>query len=332
MAATGISLVSCDRNEVAEPPSRVSLEAADPMDVGPPGRPELHHAGPVTGSSGDSEDQALLDSRLPWARVLDVYPLDGSLADPAVRARIVDSGWPWRIQHVETGIEMLLVPPGEFMRGNAVENPDHSPDEHPQQPMIVTHPFYLGVTEVTRAQWNSVMASDPTSWEASHDGMPVTDLSFEMIQEFLEVTGLDLPRDSEWEYACKAGSGMIRYGPVEEIAWYSENSTHPMPVAQLMPNAWGFYDMIGNVWEYTRSRRTDLRRSLSPDVLPVESDDEVDTLHIALRGGGGGLPASEMRATKRGGRMPDQPSKVFGFRVSYHPMERLGQAPVDSPH
>jgi formylglycine-generating enzyme required for sulfatase activity len=203
--------------------------------------------------------------------------------------------------------------------------------------MVVTHPFYLAETELTRRQWLNVMGSDPTSWETSaldlraEDVMeiPVSDISYDMLQEFLKATGLDLPRDSEWEYACKAGTGDLLYGydEVADIAWYGENSTHPMPVGLLGPNPWGFYDMIGNNWEFTRTSRDDFRKFSKPERMPVESDDEIQTFHVVLRGAGGGLPASEMRATKRGGRERDQPRPYYTARVSYHPAEHNPVSP-----
>lgn len=73
----------------------------------------------------------------------------------------------------------------------------------------------------------------------------------------LEVTwvpgcdGYRLPTEAEWQYACTAGAPAYRYGPLDDIAWYADNSSgHVQPVGQLAPNAWGLHDMLGNVWEW----------------------------------------------------------------------------------
>lgn len=66
-----------------------------------------------------------------------------------------------------------------------------------------------------------------------------------------EADGYRLPTEAEWQYACKAGTGGYRYGELDEIAWYDENSGGMVhEVGQKRPNAWGLYDMLGNVWEW----------------------------------------------------------------------------------
>lgn len=112
-------------------------------------------------------------------------------------------------------------------------------------------------TLVTQRLWEAVMGSNP-SYFTGDPQLPVEQVSYFDIMEFAArlsaLAGIEfkLPTEGQWEHACRAGSTGERYGELEDIAWYSGNSgqkTHP--VGQKQPNAWGLYDMIGNLWEYT---------------------------------------------------------------------------------
>ena len=129
--------------------------------------------------------------------------------------------------------------------------------------MTITKPFYLGKYEVTQEQWEAVMGSNPSNFKGPKN--PVEQVSWDDCQEFLDKLNAKaggqggkfvLPTEAQWEYACRAGStGKFCFGDDEkqlgEYAWYDENSdskTHP--VGEKKPNAWGLYDMHGNVWEW----------------------------------------------------------------------------------
>jgi formylglycine-generating enzyme required for sulfatase activity len=113
----------------------------------------------------------------------------------------------------------------------------------------------MQTTEVTQAQWRAVMGNNPSHFKG--DDLPVEQVSYEDAQEFIrKLNALDpgksyrLPTEAEWEYACRAGTTEGRYGDIDAIAWWiknSDNQTHA--VGQKQPNAWGLYDMLGNVWE-----------------------------------------------------------------------------------
>ena len=134
-------------------------------------------------------------------------------------------------------------------------------DEKPVRKVRISNPFYLGKYPVTQAQWEAVMRTTPSHFKGDPN-QPVENVSWYEAQEFLEKLSVreggktyHLPTEAEWEYACRAGStGAYCFGEDEaklkEYAWYDENSdgrTHT--VGQLKPNAWGLYDMRGNVWE-----------------------------------------------------------------------------------
>ncbi|MFZ1936389.1 MAG: formylglycine-generating enzyme family protein [Thermoguttaceae bacterium] len=159
------------------------------------------------------------------------------------------------------GIKMgfVLIRPGSFMMGD--EKGDA--DEKPVHKVTISKPFYLGKFEVTQEQWQAVMGSNPSHFRGAKN--PVDRVSWEACQAFIkklnakfapaQVT-FGLPTEAEWEYACRAGS-TSQYGfgdresKLAEYGWFADNAggaTHP--VGQKKPNAWGLYDMHGNVWEW----------------------------------------------------------------------------------
>ena len=136
--------------------------------------------------------------------------------------------------------------------------------------------LYFGKYEVTQAQWLAIMRNNPSYFKGDLS-RPVEQVSWNDCQEFIsklnartEVMSAGitfrLPTEEEWEYACRAGStgkyGLLadgREGTIDEMGWYSDDMTHP--VGQKTPNAWGLYDMHGNVWEWTASANGDDRIS-----------------------------------------------------------------------
>ena len=135
-------------------------------------------------------------------------------------------------------MEMVWCPPGTFKMGG----------EHQ---VTLAKGFWMGKTEVTQAQWKSVMGNNPSDYKG--DDLPVENVSWNDCQKFCEKMGLQLPTEAQWEYACRAGSPgkYAGTGNLDDMGWWGGNSgekTHP--VGQKQPNAWGLYDMHGNVWEW----------------------------------------------------------------------------------
>ena len=144
-------------------------------------------------------------------------------------------------------MEMVWCPPGTFMMGHP-EDEDSGVTLHE---VTLTKGFWMGKTEVTQAQWKSVMGNNPSEFKG--DNLPVENVSWDDCQQFCKKTGLQLPTEAQWEYACRAGSTgpYAGTGNLEEMGWYVDNSddeTHPVGTKQ--PNAWGLYDMHGNVCEW----------------------------------------------------------------------------------
>jgi formylglycine-generating enzyme required for sulfatase activity len=156
------------------------------------------------------------------------------------------------------GIEMVYIPPGEFMMG--AEHPAHgrilaNDTEKPIHRVRIAYGFYMSRYEITQAQWQVVMGNNPSYFKGPM--LPVESVSFASAIRFTNKLNTlsdgynyRLPSEAEWEYACRAGTTGDTYGDLDQIAWYSDNSglkTHP--VGKKQPNAFGLYDMLGNVWE-----------------------------------------------------------------------------------
>jgi formylglycine-generating enzyme required for sulfatase activity len=157
-------------------------------------------------------------------------------------------------------MRLKLIPAGPFTMGSPTSESGRGNDET-QHSVTISQPFYMGVYEVTQAQWQAVMGSNPSHFTGDLN-RPVEQVSWNDCQAFCQKvsakTGktVRLPTEAEWEYACRAGStGRYSFGDSDSAlgnyAWYYDNSgntTHP--VGQKQPNAWGLYDMHGNVWEW----------------------------------------------------------------------------------
>ena len=162
------------------------------------------------------------------------------------------------------GMEFVLISAGSFQMGSPREEPGRF-DSEKQHEVTISKPFYLQTTEVTQGQWKSVMGDNPSRFKECGDNCPVEQVSWDDAQRFIiRLNGMEgnnpfkyrLPTEAEWEYAVRAGTKTVfSFGDnptkLGEYAWNSGNSegkTHP--VGQKKPNAWGLYDMHGNVWEW----------------------------------------------------------------------------------
>jgi formylglycine-generating enzyme required for sulfatase activity len=159
-------------------------------------------------------------------------------------------------------MQFVHIPPGTFQMGSPEGEKDRW-DNEKQHQVTLSRPFYLQTTPVTQGQWEEVMGDNPSYFKECGEDCPVESVSWEAVQEFItklnrmeKTDTYRLPTEAEWEYACRAGSttawcfgdDKVKLG---DYAWYDENSGGKIhPVGQLKPNAWGLYDMHGNVWEW----------------------------------------------------------------------------------
>jgi formylglycine-generating enzyme required for sulfatase activity len=200
-------------------------------------------------------------------------------------------------------IEFVKVEPGEFTMGCSEKDTACKADEKPAHRVRITKAFEIGKYEVTQAQWQAVMGSNPSVMHG--DARPVESISKGEAQEFLNKLNARsdgyryrLPTEAEWEYAARAGSTSPYAGKLDDIAWYagnSEDETHP--VGKKKPNAWGLYDMQGNVREWVQDLYAANYYGMSPAADPTGPA-------AGARGGRGepGKGAPPQQAGQIGGR------------------------------
>ena len=270
---------------------------------------------------------------LSWATVIEFLPNPAVVTDATMRAAITATGLAWRVRDTATQMEMVLVPPGTFTMGCTASNlyPCIS-NENPTHSVTLTQPFYMGRYEVTQSQWVARMPSNPSNFQgASYPdaaNRPVEQVSWNTIQGYLSVTGMRLPSEAEWEYACRAGtttafnngssddaSWPLRVGT---IAWYLSNSgnqTHV--VGGKVANALGLFDMSGNVSEWVSDWYDGTYYSVSPLTNPL-GPVSGGTRRV-LRGGSWYTDSGDVRSSARSYLTPDFTNFSDGFRVVRNP-------------
>jgi formylglycine-generating enzyme required for sulfatase activity len=210
------------------------------------------------------------------------------------------------------GAEFVLIPAGTFMMGDAVLHQ-----------VVISKPYYMQVTEVTQGQWQKVMGNNPSLFNACGGDCPVENISWVDVQEFVRrlnqkegVNKYRLPTEAEWEFACRAGSAVkdapgAKEDEFGDYAWYDANSdrkTHP--VARKKPNAWGLYDMHGNVSEWCQDWYDDY-----PEGKVIDPKGPSSGQHKVLRGGSWLGSAVTLRSSFRGEDYAVVRCNDIGFRL-----------------
>lgn len=147
------------------------------------------------------------------------------------------------------GLIYILIPPGRYTTGCLPEDKQCIGWERPLAKVTIARAFWIGRTEVTQAAWERVMKSNPSLYKGAK--LPVERVSWSMAEAYCHHVGMRLPTESEWEYAAYGGKTVLPSQTLSSIAWYDPNSndrTHP--IAQKLPNGYGLYDTLGNVWEW----------------------------------------------------------------------------------
>ncbi len=318
VAATSVSVVSSTTVTVVTP---AATAGAKTVSVTTPG-------GTASLTSGFTYTSASV-----WYTVLEQNPNPAVVTDVSLRNAITATGYPWRVRDNGTGIEMLLVPGGTFTMGcTASTGSTCFPEENPTHSVTITNAFYMGRYEVTQAQWLAKMGSNPSNFQpptyTADTSRPVERVSWNTIQGFLTATGMQLPTEAQWEYACRAGTTTAFHGftgylsgtnddtLVGNIAWYATNSgnvTHA--VGGKAANGLGLHDMLGNVWEwcgdwygvYSATAQTN-------PTGPASGSNRV------VRGGAWGNNADRVRSSHRGADTPGTANNFLGFRVARAPL------------
>ena len=258
------------------------------------------------------------------------------------------------VTNSKDGLRYVYIPPGKFRMGCSNGDSECDSDEKPAHDVRVSKGFWMGQTEVTveafkrhvRATGKSMPEEPKTigdknlnpGWNS--DGLPMTMVNWTDARDFCEwAGGLRLPTEAEWEYAARGGATGARYGSLDDVAWYGDNSgdTHidaaqilkddqpnygkriiangnrPHPVGQKQANAFKLSDMLGNVWEWTADWYKDTYYGESPDEDPQGPPGGERRV---LRGGSWSLPSRFARVSLRNYNPPSARNYFNGFRCS----------------
>jgi hypothetical protein len=245
-------------------------------------------------------------------------------------------------------MNLVPIPAGEFMMGSPGDSGNFG--ERPQPLVRITKPFYLGKYKVTQEQWQAVMGNNPSSFKGPQ--YPVEQVSWDDCQTFIAWLNAKfappgkkfaLPTEAQWEYACRAGS-MAKYcfgddiSQLDDYAWYTKNSDgHSHPVGEKKPNAWGLYDVHGNVWEWCADCYQMAYYAQSPTDDPTGPK---GTFLRVYRGSGWASFPGDCRSAARRQTIPGHGYHYLGLRValvaaaSVSAQERpsLNQAPSAKEH
>jgi formylglycine-generating enzyme required for sulfatase activity len=222
------------------------------------------------------------------------------------------------------GLKFKLVLPGTFIMGAGSNFKGESLYESPAHEVTISKAFYVSETEVTQAQWIDVMGTNPSRFKGNDK--PVDSISYEDALVFLDkfnkmenTSGFKLPTEAQWEYAARAGSETnYCYGDeiekLENYAWYGQvikkGASHP--VAQKNPNAWGLYDMHGNLFEWVEDFLGEDYYKSSPKIDP--KGPKSGSFKVT-RGGSFANEAEYCQSASRGMEGPKVRSMIVGLRV-----------------
>lgn len=241
----------------------------------------------------------LMGAVFPGSTAQTTTPLDAANVSAAVAARTSVEPAPLatKVNPID-GLTYVWIPAGKFMMGCSPGDTGCDEDEKPHE-VTIAKGFWIGQTLVTQAAYRRVRGENPSFFHHENsDLLPAERVEWLGAHAYCEAVGMRLPAEAEYEYAARANNPAPRYGDLDAIAWYKDNSndrTHE--VATKLPNAWHLYDMLGNVWEYTND--------------PFKPGDPV---FVAMRGGSCATKARSMRVSFRGFDAAYVHSKFAGFR------------------
>ncbi|MFD1624877.1 SUMF1/EgtB/PvdO family nonheme iron enzyme [Azospirillum griseum] len=258
----------------------------------------------------------------------------------------LDWGWDefgaWTSFGIDGVVQRLRwIPPGRFLMGSPDDEPGRDDDEGPQHKVTLSRGYWLFDTACPQALWRAVMGENPSRFEGD-DRHPVDSVSWHDVQGFLtrlnaRVPGLalTLPTEAQWEHACRAGTTTpFSFGATVTPEQVNYDGNHPyadgpkglyrkstVPVGSLPPNAWGLYEMHGNVLEWCADGLRDYSTEAATDPRGPESADA----ERVLRGGSWNVGARDARAACRFWSLPDVRFYTIGFRCA-----RVQASPEDA--
>lgn len=240
---------------------------------------------------------------------------------------IVLGKWTGRYTSSKTGMQLAMIPRGNFWMGSP-KNEQHRDDDEKRHRVTISKDYYMGIHEVTQAQWKAVMGTEPwmeKSYVKEDDSFPATYVNWDDAVAYckklsaIEGQTYRLPTEAEWEYACRAGTkSHYSFGDAEqdlgEYAWYEDNAwdvneKHAHKVGTKLPNPWGLFDMHGNVWEWCQDAYGEY-----PDSAVTDPLNKVGSLR-ASRGGSFSRSSAYCRSANRDRNSSDFRNGYLGFRV-----------------
>ncbi len=228
------------------------------------------------------------------------------------------------------GLELVWIKPGTFVMGSPAHEADRNKAEGPQTEVTLTQGFWLGKTPVTQAQYEAVTGTNPSHFKAEGKDAPVEEVSWVDAMDYCtKLTGQErtagrlpegyaytLPTEAQWEYVRRAGKTEAYAGNPDTMAWHQGNSdgtTHP--VATKEANAWGFYDLSGNVLQWCFDWFGDYPGGAVTDPTGP------DYGHFRMARGGSWRMGPELcRSAARAGGSAGRRDYTIGFRLALSPV------------
>ncbi|MFN9458229.1 MAG: SUMF1/EgtB/PvdO family nonheme iron enzyme [Acidobacteriota bacterium] len=255
------------------------------------------------------------------------------------------AGQPGQVrENAKDGLRLAWIPAGSFRMGCSEGDPQCTPDERPAHTVTLSRGFWMNTTEVTVGAYRKFVAATERAMPAeapafnpewANAALPMTRVSRADAQAYCRWSGGRLPTEAQWEYATRAGTTTPRYGELEAVAWYGDNAgreridteriaqeqrgqfnvilgkngNQPHAAATKAPNAFGLYDLLGNVWEWTADWHDSYAAGAATDPTgPADGEKRV------LRGGSWTFFGSQVRASARLKVSENLQTDYAGFR------------------
>jgi hypothetical protein len=215
----------------------------------------------------------------------------------------------------------VWIAPGSFTMGCSPGDSECEDNEKPAHQVAIETGFWLGQTEVTIAAYQRFAVKHSLKPPGGEATLPLTGLVWVEAKQYCLAIGGRLPTEAEWEFAARAGSSEPYYGMVPKIAWYAENSSDtPHAVGSKQPNAWGLYDMLGNVKEWVLDRYYKKYYLDSPATGTNVDQPVAANATAVVRGGFWGSDTPNVRVSQRSEQEKDSADGSIGFRCAVdHP-------------
>ena len=230
---------------------------------------------------------------------------------PAPPAKPLPKTW----VNPKCGETYVWIPAGRFQMGCSASDTECDDDEKPVHWVEIAKGFWLGRTEVTVKAFRAYALKAGLPAPKGEENFPVVHVGWAQAREYCKAVDGRLPTEAEWEYAARAGRPEATYDALPKIAWYKDNSDDRLhPVGQKQPNAFGLYDMLGNVFEWALDRyynRYSEQEGDGEPQLPLAGN-----AYGVLRGGSWAHDRKAARVSNRFGAPPDLADSIAGFRCA----------------